>query len=275
MGDGALVLRLPRPLYPETAERAATHGPDVVAVKRATARAFPSIYPWADFDQVYNARIERAWKSIQASCGIAPARGNYGAQSHKLLEGLHSVGHPTQWAFDQTAINLLAGEWKVIHPPPDPLAVAHAAMADFFNRSIAVASSWHYRMFRPMQYLGVPPERVHYNDCSEGATEAFFWVRAVTGILVPDPNGRSYDGLGNTETLWGTNVSRLLPHDALFEVGDLALFTAHGGHVIACMEGGTWDTAVWWSNGSEAGPYPVKVYYRSDLRGIVRPIIVP
>lgn len=272
-------VKLARPLHgamtKPKATKLATVGPDVVAVKRATARAFPELFPWANFDEVYNSRIVQAWRSIQVEYKISPATGNYGAASHELLTDLRRAGHPTEWAWDATAINLEEGEWKVIHTPPvSPLERVQAAMVNYMDRSLANAANWHYVPERPMTTLGKNPDGVLDNDCSEGATDIYFWGRTVTGILVPDPNGRGYDGYGNTDTLWAHNENRQVTNGQ-YQIGDLCLFYADNGHVIVCLQAGDRNTSVWWSNGSEAAPYTVRMYYRPDLRGVVRPIIVP
>jgi hypothetical protein len=93
-----------------------------------------------------------------------------------------------------------------------------------------------------------------------------------TGYEVPDPNGYDFNGYGNTDSLWSHNSGRKAP--PFYFVGDLALYYAHGGHVTICMRPGTQYTSGWWSNGSEGGPYEETLWYRSDLRGVVRPTLL-
>lgn len=275
VGAPGVQVKLARPLHAATKTKPASVGPDVVAVKRATARAFPELFSWADFDQVYNERLQTAWKAIQREYKIVPVTGNYGTGSHRLLTGRRRAGHPAEWAWDATAINLMEGEWKKIHiPPTPPIEIVWAAGINYMNRALANAARWHYFQRRAMVNLGRKPEETEYSDCSEGATEVYFWTRLVTGILVPDPNGRGYDGFGNTDTLWAFNENRQVTNGQ-YEVMDLALFTAHGGHVIVCIQAGDRNTSVWWSNGSEAAPNTTRIYYRPDLRGVVRPVLVP
>lgn len=251
-------------------------GPDVVAIKRSTARAFPELFTWADFDQVYNKRLQAAWKTIQHEYKITPPTGNYGIASHRMLLSRRRAGHPAEWAWDATSINLEEGEWKILHTPTlTPQERVEAALTNYLNRALANNGRWHYVMRRAMTSLGLNPDGTIYSDCSEGVTAAFYWTRTVTGILVPDPNGRGFDGYGNTDSLWGHNAGRQVATHGPFKIGDLGLFTAHGGHVITCLQAGDRNTAVWWSNGSESAPYTVRIYYRPDLRGIVRPILAP
>jgi hypothetical protein len=263
-------LRLPRPLYGPSHPKGPTHGPDVISVKRATSRAFPDVFPWAEFDQVYNGRLEKAWRQIQGDVHIEPHSGQYGKLSHELLRGMKRNGHPNEWAFDATAINLMQAKWEAIHEPPDsPEDRVKAAMVDFMRKSLAAASLWHYSWTRPMRALGRDPRLKQSSDCSTGATEVLFWARMVTGVLIPDPNGRGWDGWGNTDTLWAANSGRRVT--GTYEVGDMALFWAHLGHVIVCLEPGSSQSALWWSNGSESAPTTTRLNYRSDLRGVVRP----
>jgi hypothetical protein len=267
-------LKLARPLYGPAHPQGPSQGPDVVSVKRAVSRAFPDIFPWADFNPTYNLRLERAWRTIQHAHGI-DSTGQYGTLSHAFLTHQHRADHPHEWAFDAIAMNLMETKWEAIHHPPmPPIEKLKLAMQDFMQRALNSAWNWHYSWQRPMTALGRPPEQKQYSDCSTGATEVIYWGKMVTGIPVPDPNGRSWDGIGNTDTLWATNESRRV-HDR-YEVGDLALWTAHGGHVAICMEPGSFSSAVFWSNGSESAPNTMYLTQRmGDYRGTVRPILVP
>lgn len=266
-------LKLARSLYGPSHPKGPTVGPDVVSVKRATARAFPDIYSWANFDQVYNGRLEKAWRRIQAIARILPHSGQYGTLSHDFLRHRRRDGHPGEWAFDATAINLMQAKWEAVHEPPAPPEErVREAMGDFMRKALTAASLWHYSWTRPMLALGRDPLLKQYSDCSTGATEVYFWPRMVTGVLVPDPNGRGFDGWGNTDTLWAANSSRQV--SGTFEVGDLALYTEHQGHVTVCMEPGGESSSAWWSNGSERAPNECSLHYRSDLRGVVRPRLV-
>jgi hypothetical protein len=123
-----------------------------------------------------------------------------------------------------------------------------------------------------MRYLGVPPDELHHSDCSEHATEAYFWAKKKTGLNVPDPNGSGYNGSGYTGTLYNNPVVS----DGKFKVGDLAIYGAAGDteHVCTCYASGSASSAVWCSNGSEGAPYAVALHYRSDLMRVVRPTLV-
>lgn len=89
---------------------------------------------------------------------------------------------------------------------------------------------------------------------------------------VRDPLNQHYSGWGYT----GTSIDYLDAHpignDRYF-VGDLAFYgTSHSNttHMTVCRKGGTRETALWSSHGTEAGPYAVKLHYRGDLVGVYR-----
>ncbi len=244
----------------------------MIAVKRAVSRAFPKEFAWAEFDQAYNKRLETAVRKIQVVAKI-PASGQYGKLTHEFLRNRHRSGVQTEWAYDAIAINLMKSKWEALHdPPPTAEEQIKAAITDFCRRALQNADDWHYSWARPMSALGRAPELRQYSDCSTGATEAIFWARMVTKINIPDPNGRGWDGYGNTDSLWAANLSRRV--SGTYEVGDLALYWAHGGHVTICMEAGSESSALWWSNGSERAPNTNQLHYRSDLRGVVRPRLI-
>lgn len=266
-------LKLARPLYGPSNPKGPSKGPDVIAVKRALSRAFPDEFEWADFDLIYNQRLSRSMQRVQAAHGISPITGNYGKLTHELLRTSRRQGHPTEWAYDATAINLMQAKWEDIHnPPPDPEVQVKAAAVDFMRKALAAADLWSYSWARPMSGLGRDPRLKQISDCSGGVTEVLYWVKMVTGIMIPDPNGRGWDGYGNTDSLWATNSSRIVT--GTYEVGDMALYWAHSGHVTMCMEPGGPGSAVWWSNGSQSAPNTTSLHYRTDLRGVVRPRLV-
>jgi hypothetical protein len=92
-----------------------TTGVDIVSVKRATSRAFPDVFPWADFDPIWNQRISKAWMTIQADqLREVDITGNYGKRSHEFLREQPRYGHPGQWAFDATSVALMEG-WTNAH----------------------------------------------------------------------------------------------------------------------------------------------------------------
>ena len=143
----------------------------------------------------------------------------------------------------------------------------------YCERSEAAKQGIHYSQNRPMTHLGVAPERGFTADCSGFATSAFFWADKYMRARVDDPNGLGYQGFGWTGTLLFYNRKRTVPLERLFYVGDMALYgtsLSNTTHVTICRRNGHAEDAVWTSHGSEAGPYPVLLRYRSDLLCVVR-----
>ena len=92
-------------------------------------------------------------------------------------------------------------------------------------------------------------------------------------MLVEDPNGLNYSGYGFTGTLLAHNLKRRVPRHHRYFIGDMALYGpsfSDTHHVVICRKGGRREDAIWTSHGSEAGPYPVRLHYRSDLLCVVR-----
>src|SRR5262245_204453 len=112
--------------------------------------------------------------------------------------------------------------------------------------------------------FGVSPDVEQDADCSSHATQSYYFAGA------PDPNpGENYSGYGYTGTL--INNPKV---GSPYEVGDLAIYgTSYGNttHVVTCFQAGSSSSARWCSHGSEAAPYSVALYYRSDLLAVVRP----
>lgn len=266
---------LARPLYGPSSPHGPVKGPDVFAVKELASRVLgPDVWPRANFDQHYSRRFETAVKVANKHAGVAQT-GQLGTATFEWMRTAPCWDKPGEWAFTPREAAILKAEWPAWHAPHlSPIEQVQLAMVDFGVRSIKAAAWWHYWMGRPMEGLGRKPELEQESDCSTGATEFFFWARLATGILVPDPNGRGFDGFGNTDSLWAANVSRRVLNGS-YQVGDLALFWNHGGHVIICIEPGDASSSEWWSNGSEKAPYNVTLGYRGDLRGVVRPRLVP
>jgi hypothetical protein len=131
----------------------------------------------------------------------------------------------------------------------------------------------HYSQRRPMTHLGVPPSHEFTADCSGFATGAYKWADKYTAFKVRDPNGDQFDynGYGYTGTLLAANRTRRVT--GKYMVGDMALYgtsLSNTTHVCICRSGGNAGSSIWTSHGSEAGPYAVRLNYRSDLLLVVR-----
>lgn len=204
----------------------------------------------------------QAWAKLNPTGWIGKPTWNF-LRSVRVPEQRDNGG---QMAMDAYAADLIR---QAASQPPtvddNQQETVQRSIQDYCRRALANIHNWHYRQARPMQSLGDNPDGVIYSDCSEGATAAYYWAGQQTGYPVPDPNGCGYDGTGYTETLWANNPNCSSP----YRVGDLALYSSNGGHVTVCI-----GTDQWWSNGSEGGPYQETLWYRSDLRGVVRPTLV-
>lgn len=156
---------------------------------------------------------------------------------------------------------------------PEQRKTARTIIRRYLEQTEATKQTKHYSQFRPLTSLGDPPSTEFTTDCSGLVISAFKWADMWTAFLVKDPGGYGYTGIGNTTSILSTNRKRRVPLDRKFFVGDMALFgpsLSYTKHVIICRRNGTRKTAVWSSHGSEAGPYPVFLDYRSDLLVVVR-----
>ena len=278
---------LPRNLYPPDAAgyEPSPDGPDALAWKRSLARGGRWAWTPDAWDDTYSNVFahgkvsgnvgESGVAGFQRQMRIDPAYGWVGTKTYNALrsalipEPLPHAGEPL---IDSVAIDLFEQAWDQFHEPSDQdkLEQVMRLMQDYMRRSIANRVNWHYVQQRPMTSLGDNPDGTVYSDCSEGATAIYYWAAKMSNYNVPDPNGNDFNGIGNTSTLWAFNAGRRA--GPWYEVGDLALYWANNGHVTVCSRPGTATGSRWWSNGSEGGPYEEPLWYRGDLRGVVRPI---
>ncbi len=146
------------------------------------------------------------------------------------------------------------------------------AIATYLERTEVYRARWHYEQFRRMRSLGVAASKGGRSDCSEQATASLFMGARLAKAPVEDPNGLHWSGWGYTGTLLAANDDDQV--DGTFLVGDLAIFgssRSHTTHVTTCRKKGTASTAIFTSNGNEAGPYGTSLHYRSDLLAVLRP----
>lgn len=140
---------------------------------------------------------------------------------------------------------------------------ARLYLASLMDASVHNAANWHYRMSRPFTNHPTVEQITHGSivaDCSAG----FTILCELAGI--PDPSGYSYDGYGNSESIW-----QHLPHVTIdkLDIGDAVIFGEGGSHHISMVRQPGPDPIVW-SNGSEAAP----AYYRlSQERGWQPPAV--
>jgi len=275
---------LPYPLYPpwDSEARGPTKAPLVIAVKRVASRLRPDLFPWRKFDEHYSRPVADVIKRIQRQAGITPT-GSYGKETHAfLLKARIPKGKPHygELAYDSVALAILEQEWQRMHPVKDALTRVRDEITKLGYMLIERRAYISYSQTRPMEFLYVNPFKERFRaDCSGIVTGLCKWARTSTGIAIPDPNGRGYDGFGWTGTLINnsTSLGRYLEH---VEVGDLAFYGRHTGltaHVIMCVKRGTPNgTAEYISHGRQIAPeLRGRATYRKDFLGIWRLRLVP
>jgi len=257
-------------------------GADVEAFKRAISRA--GRWPWQTFDRAYSRGFALGTSGMVGHTGVAgfqrqqgiQATGQLGDTTYQALRyALVPEGfpHEGEHVLDGYAVELLE-QYAASVPDDDELDQVRDAIADYCLESIQWAGGIHYRQERPIACFGVPPADGFTTDCSGHSTAAYYWARDVTGLPVPDPNHRGFDGYGYTGTLIGN------PHvtSGAYKRGDLALYgpsTSATSHVCTCLRDGNSQESEWCSHGSEEAPYLVQLHYRSDLLVVVRPALLP
>jgi hypothetical protein len=219
---------------------------------------------FATLDDHYNAKLEIAVANWQKSLPDVQDSGQYGRGTWEAARRARVLDGPNkgEYAMDAVGRDMIRKEWKANQEPT--VDDVRAALTDFCLRAESHEGVWTYTQRRPYSGLGDSPEEAHRNDCSSYVILAYYWARKVTGIAVPDPSGWAYNGSGNTwSDLDGhTRVS------GSYLVGDLAHYD---GHVTLCRRAGDFNSSIWSSMGSDAGPDARKLYYRDDFLFVVRP----
>jgi hypothetical protein len=147
-----------------------------------------------------------------------------------------------------------------------------AAITAYCRDAIAHAPTIHYSQHRPLTALGVAPAHGFTTDCSGLVVCAYRWARDRTMLRVPDPGGYAYGGAG-----WTGSLIRNPTAGGTYWPGDVAIYGSSSSrttHATICMVAGDRSSSVWCSHGSEAGPYAVRLHYRSDLLKVCRPRLV-
>ena len=93
---------------PRTLKYGSPPGEDWVAVKRAISRAgFWKWVPGGEFTETGTKLfVENGIKRFQKAKGLK-VDGVYGEVTHNVLRATHSKEHPTEWSFDQIAVNIM------------------------------------------------------------------------------------------------------------------------------------------------------------------------
>jgi hypothetical protein len=132
---------------------------------------------------------------------------------------------------------------------------------------------WHYSQQRPFRYVNDPASSYVVGDCSAYVSIVYHDCMHDLGIYIADPLGMKYTGWGYTGTLehfLRANGKRVVEANG-YLVGDIARWgEGSHAHTAVCRKAGSAKVAVWSSFGSESGPKPVLLGYRSDLVGVWR-----
>ncbi len=156
---------------------------------------------------------------------------------------------------------------------PDQRQQARFVIRRYLERAEANQPDIHYSQFRPITCLGDPPNSEFTADCSGYVIAAFYWADMWCPFKVKSPGGYGYTGWGYTGSILAENRTRRVPLDRKFFVGDMALFGpsfSRTTHVTICRRNGGTQDSIWSSLGSERGPVPTRLQYRSDLLVVVR-----
>lgn len=256
--------------YASTATKFPSEGPTVVALKRAISRLGYMEWKGTEFTDKWPAgqALDKGFRHWQLDCDM-PADGVYGQQAWKHMRAakVKSGAHAGEYALDKLALRLIRDDWEA-HNVPDEVDF-RVALTRFCLLAEANEDAWHYRQARPVDVVVNPSAGYIWSDCSGYVIQAYHWAMTQSGFTVPDPSkgggAAPWSGYGNTD--WYEDDH---PHvtDGVFKVGDLAHYN---GHVTLCRKAGGEVTAVFSSHGQEAGPQPVSLHYRSDLRFVCRP----
>jgi hypothetical protein len=253
--------------------RGPDRSPYIKGYKRGLSRA--GYMKWANFDEQFNRTLEKANAAMQRDHPKAfpKATGQIGQGSHNVMEKLRSKkGKP---ALDKVALMLMEDGYDIKHPPvvETPEDKVRDSITEYLQRCEDNRWSIHYLQQRPCRSFGRIPESGYSGDCSELAIAAYYWARQHSGVHVPDPSGYSFTGYGNSDTLYQFNRSRKVGMQSGFLVGDIAIYgpSYRTKHVTICKRAGDLSSAHFTSHGSEVGPYPSTLLYRSDLLAVVRP----
>jgi hypothetical protein len=253
--------------YASDATKHPHEGPTVEAIKRGLSRLGYMAWKGTEFTQRWPAdgELDRAFRKWERDCEL-PGNGVYGEQEWKELRSAKITEGPKngQHALDSYACKLMRQDWESQNVPDEQ--DFREALVKFCLAAERNENNWHYRQVRPIDVSVEPNASYVVSDCSGFVIQAAYWARQKSGLLsVPDPGGYNWTGYGNTDSEDGWPQVT-----APFKVYDLAHYN---GHVTICRRPGDASTAVFTSHGTEAGPIPTSLHYRSDLRFVCRPAL--
>jgi len=137
------------------------------------------------------------------------------------------------------------------HPAPAPKPTMRERGLEWCTWAVANNARIHYLQRRPMHLAAMVGKQLDLSiDCSESTTGAYKYAGA------PDPNGRGYDGAGNTACMRAhlprIPLSAILPFDIIvYGPNDVTR-----QHVCIVLEPG--PDPLMFSHGQEAGPFKIR-----------------
>jgi hypothetical protein len=252
-------------VYASDATKHPSKGPTVEAIKRALARLDYMDWKGTDFTQLWPAggELDKAFRKWERDHEL-PGDGVYGEQEWKYLRACKIPSGPKkgQHALDRYACDLIRADWAEQNVPDEQ--DFRVKLTEYCLRAEVNENAWHYVQYRPVDVSVEPNASYVRADCSSFVIMAYYWAAQKSGLQVPDPAKQGWSGYGNTEEHENDHPRVSEP----FKVGDLAHYP---GHVTLCRRPGTATSAVFTSHGTEAGPIPTQIHYRSDFLYVVRP----
>lgn len=256
--------------YASSATKFDSEGPTVVALKRAMGRMKYMEWKGTEYTDRWPAgqALDKGFRKFQLDCDL-PADGVYGQQAWKHLRAAKVTEGPNkgEYALDKLALKLIRDEWEEKNVPDEE--DFRRELVKFCLAAESNEDAWHYRQARPVDVTVSPGASYVWSDCSGYVIQAYHAAMVASGLKVPDPSkgggSGEWSGMGNTD--WYEDDWPKVVGD-WYKVGDLAHYR---GHVVMCRKAGTAMTSIWSSHGQEAGPQPVSLHYRPDLRFVVRP----
>jgi peptidoglycan hydrolase-like protein with peptidoglycan-binding domain len=245
-------------MYGPAHDKGPTRGGDVINWKRALSRWDSDIFPWKQFDEVFNKKTVAATKVFQKREGLSPATGYVGRPTFAKMKATHKQDRKTgEWAFDAFGIaahNAEMREYLGVYKEDEQRKELQLLLFKLHDLRDAIDYSQH----RPVSAVvyAYAPERIRILDCSGMAIYVYWRV----GAPSPDPQ-YGYTGYGNTWSLSSDSGNRF--YEANVKIGDLAFYGSSISHVAVVAALNPIRVV---SHGSAWGPSYYDLKYRSDFR---------
>lgn len=138
-------------------------------------------------------------------------------------------------------------QWLATHPRISPARMQRERVIAWCSWALRHEPQIHYEQHRPMRLDDAVAMRLPLRlDCSESTTAAYKYAGA------PDPNGRDYDGIGNTQTM-RSHLRHIGIDEA--QIGDPIIYgTSELSTQHVCIVWTPGPDPLVFSHGQEAGP---------------------